>query len=154
MNKELKLFALIALAAITYFGLQYYNSESPKEKIDRMLASARKTFGNNKVFFGPNDIEYKIDSLIETEEYPEALALVDTANISENLKMDYKGQILLNQGKPRESIYWFNQAIALVGPYSKSVPHRAKAYEALGIYDSPFWITKKLQISILTFTDR
>jgi tetratricopeptide (TPR) repeat protein len=144
MNKDFKIFALIALAAIIYFGLHYYNSESPNEKIDSMLASARKTFGNNKVFFGPNDIEYKIDSLIEKEKYPEALALIDTAGISENLRMDYKGQILLNQGKPRESIYWFNQAIALVGAYSKSVPHRAKAYEALGIYDSAILDYKKI----------
>lgn len=115
MNKELKIFALIALAATVYFGLQYYNSESPKEKIDRMLASARKSFGNNKVFFGPNDIEYKIDCLITKEKYPEALVLIDKANISQNLKLDYKGEILLNQGKPCESIYWFNEAIALVG---------------------------------------
>lgn len=132
------------LAAIAYFGLKYYNSKSSEEEIGEMLSSARKKFGKDIIIYDPDYYGYKIDSLIAEKKYPEALAIIDSSGMSDDLKLDYKGQILLRQGKPRESIYLFNRAIASVGDYSKSVPNRAKAYVALRLFDSAVMDYKKI----------
>lgn len=52
-------------------------------------------------------------------------------------------QILFKQGKARESILLFKQAIALTA-FSKSFPNRAQAYITLGSYDSAIMDYKKM----------
>ena len=135
MKKESKIVILLLFAGVIYFGIQSVNYTTPQQKIDGLLSSARESFGDNVLFFQTPLINKKIDSLIAKEKYPEALSILDTVNISSDLKYNYQGEILLKQGKARESIYYFNRAIELT-EVSNSLKNRAAAYVELGLDDS------------------
>ncbi len=144
MNRDFKILSLLLLAAVAYFGLDYYTRKTPIQNINEMVSEARKSFGKPIILNDLNYVGYKIDTLIFNEKYTEALELIDSVDISTDLKLDYQGQILFKQGKIRESINLFNQSIDLIGDFGKAVPNRANAYSKLRLYDSAIIDYKKI----------
>ncbi len=136
MKRDIKILSILILAAVVYFGLKYKTRRTSEQRIEEMLSETRKSFASDVVLFDRNYLGLQIDTLISKGKYAEALEVVDSSNIARNLKLDYKGQILLKQGKFRESITLFNQAIALTKGFAKAISNRAKAYSLLKLYDS------------------
>ena len=136
MRKNIVTIIIVILAAVVYFGTKSFILKSPNETAKDFIDEAKENFGNTPIMIGKSHIERKLDSLISSGNHKEATLILDTLDISESIKMDYKGQIAFVRGDLRESIWYFSEAIARTGIYSNAVHHRARAYSELKIYDS------------------
>jgi len=136
MRKNIVTITIIILAALAYFGARSFRLKSPSETAKDFIDEARDNFGDNPIIIGKSNIERRLDSLIFSGDYKEATLLLDTLDIGESTKMNYKGQIAFIQGDLRGSVRYFTESIARTGIYNSAVAHRAKAFTALKIYDS------------------
>jgi tetratricopeptide (TPR) repeat protein len=136
MRRDLKILAILLVGASIYFYLKFNSSRSPDDLATDMLSKARKDFGKPIHLPKQNNLDRTLDSLLSNNGYSEALQILDTASMMEEIKLNYRGEICFKQGKLKESIEFFNKAVALGGRYSISVANRAKAYSEMQVFDS------------------
>ena len=135
MNKNTKAFFLIALLAIIYFGGKLYRPLSPHQFVQEIREKAKPGFDSlNEYFYEQDYIHFRIDSLISTNSYAEALTVIENANIPASSKLDYKGQVELKKGNIRESLIYFDSALDLSNEIYSA--NRARAYVKLKMFDS------------------
>jgi len=99
MRKNIVIVIIVILAAVAYFGARSFILKSPSQSAKDFIEEAKKNFGDNPIIIGKSHIERKLDSLIASGNYKEATLMLDTLDISESIKMDYKGQIAFVRGE-------------------------------------------------------
>jgi len=148
MRKDTKTFLLIAFLAVIYFGAKIYRPKTPQQMIQELRDKVGPGLDSfNQLMQRESYLYFRIDSLIKDNKYTEALMAIDTSNISTSLKLDYKGQIAFRQGKTRESIEYYSNAIDLSkDKFFKSFTNRAEAYARLKMFDSALMDYKEIAI--------
>ena len=146
MRNNLKPLLLILTLAIIFFGLRYLTRPiSAEEFIESIRKSTEPGLDSLNLRLQKEDyLRFRIDSLISQEDYAKVLNLLDTINIDPNVKLDYRGQIAFKKGKFKESLLYYNEAIAKSGIYFISVSHRAEVYVKMKLFDSGISDYKKL----------
>lgn len=137
MLKDYKSLIIFSTAVIIFLGAQMYSRTNNEHKISNLLSETNAQFDSfNRFLESQNVIVFKLDSLIQSKQYIEALNVIDTANITENRKWNYRGEIAFKQGDIRQSINYFNKAIALDKLNCYTIANRANSFNQLKLFDS------------------
>ncbi len=138
-KERITLIILFAIA-VPYFWLKYQPTTDLEESIEN---SRRASQNLNRVLSQPRNKKNTEDSLkllIEAKEYQKANKLIDSMILElpkDYSLLDTKGQILLDEGKYRESIDYFTQAMKVTELESRTIRgHRAEAFTLIKQYDS------------------
>jgi tetratricopeptide (TPR) repeat protein len=135
MKRDSKILLLLILGASIYSYLKFNTRKTSDERAIEFIAEARK-IGGNFTLPTQSPVIKLIDSLILYQRFSEAFLVLDTAYIMETTKLNYKGEIFFKQGKIRESIDAFTQAINSGGEAPLYFANRAKVYVVAEKYDS------------------
>ena len=137
MGNDRKIFIVLLIASVLFFGLEYYfRPINPAAFVEKIRIDAAPQFDRlNEEIRSGNYLLFKIDSLIAVSDYENAIRVINSSNLPAGSKLDYHGQIAARQGKYKESLELFTRAIGN-DVYSKSYIHRAALYIKMGIMDS------------------